>query len=270
MKYLLEKEVKPYWVNTGSNELIKNICSLNGKKNRELLEKILRGEDITAIVSENAVYANVNESINDITQFLLFSGYLTVKEEVKIIENGVEENDGTDKMYMLNVPNLELKSVFKNIVNLWFANNVSSDIVREIKLALVNNEIEEFANKINILLLESSSYFDSSEGFYHGLMFMLLSSFGENYMVTSNKESGTGRYDIEFVKKDNSYGAIFEFKFSNNEEDLEKDAIEGYNQIIDRKYDTNLKRQGVKRISKFGIAFKNKKASIYYDNMKKI
>ena len=264
LQYISKREEKPYWVNTSSNDLITQMCNFNTKKNWELVEKILRGEDITATITENAVYANINGSINEISQFLLFAGYLTVKE--KNYEEDIEGNKVFKNSYQLQIPNKEIRSVFESIVELWFVQSISSEVVYKIKKALINNEMEEFSKYLNRLLVESSGSFDSNESFYHGLMFMLLASFGDRYIIESNRESGDGRYDIEMVKRDNSYGVIFEFKFSTDINNLEKDAKAGYEQITSKQYDTRLKMLGVKEIWKYGISFANKKAYVYYEN----
>ena len=123
--------------------------------------------------------------------------------------------------------------------------------------SLKRNKLEDFEKNLQKILLNSTSYQDTkNEDFYHGLILGMTLYLDSQYYVTSNKESGLGRYDVTIEPKNkNNKGYILEFKVTKNEEDLEKEAKQAIEQIISKKYDISLKEKGIKDIIILGVAF---------------
>ena len=145
--------------------------------------------------------------------------------------------------------------------------SLGSSNFTKIMRALINGNIKGLEKKLNEVLRESTSYFDTGkESFYHGMIFGILLYLEEKYYVTSNKESGFGRYDMMIEPKDkDSKGFIIEFKVSETEDNLEKRAKESLKQIKNRKYTTELRKKGIKDIVSIGIAFFEKKAKVVWE-----
>ena len=246
LNYLNKRELKPYWVNTSSNDLIK----MTLKKSNSIKEqfgKLLNDEEIEVKIDLETIIVGIEEKEENIWGLMIQTGYL--KE--------VEEIDAIRGIYKVKIPNYEIKTLFENIVSNWFDNKVPGNDLRSILKDLVTLKIEEFERKIKRLVLEMFSYFDvgenTAESFYHAFFLGMLVGLKDTYYVKSNRESGYGRYDIMLEPKEkegNSF--IIEFKIVEKmgEKEVRERIKEAKKQIKDKKYEEELKEKGYKKITK--------------------
>ena len=188
----------------------------------------------------------------EIWELMLFSGYLTVDEKI-------ERN-----LYSIRIPNYEVLEFFKDsFIDINFGER---GLFVMMMWNLMRNELEEFEEKFQRILLQSTSYHDiKSEDFYHGLFLGMSLYLDEKYIVRSTIESGLGRFDCSLEPKDKKKpGFIIEFKATDDESKLEKVAEEAMQQMIDKKYDTALEMTDTKEIIHIGIAFCGKQVKLKY------
>lgn len=245
------KELNPYWINTSDNALIKQLLAKNDKKVFEELELIFKGESIWETISENIVFDDLNNT-NTVWSLMLFSGYLTY-EKMRISPiTGL-------KSYSLKIPNQEIKSFFRqSFIETYTKGDVHfyGTMMEDLFLGNLNS----FINKFKKMYMSAVSYHDTgdSEKYYHHFMLGVLLTLGDKYIITSNRESGYGRYDIALEPKDKSnYGLIFEFKIG-DKNSIEDKAREALAQINEKKYDISMKNNGVSKVIKIGMAFSGK------------
>ncbi len=255
LKYLKNEDHAfiPYWTNTGGVGLLKNlIYNLNNRE--EILNSF---EDLLKVGIIEHINLNVNLDLSslegnkdNIYTLFMFSGYLTPNKFLENYENAT-----------LKIPNLEIKNNLENIVKDWFM--VGPLKSYDFTKYLYDNQLELFKENFENIVLESFSYFDvpdnnNGENFYHAFTMGLLRSGCNNYEITSNRESGYGRYDLilkPFDKNKTAY--IIEFKVSDL--DFDKAIEDGFRQIDEMKYEVSLKGY---KIIKMVIAFKGKKLKI--------
>ena len=251
LNFLHGRSLEPYWIGTSSNDLIKSAMANTSESVKDDFEILLNGGTVeTDIVGTSDLRDLLG--YKEIWEFLLFSGYLTIVERIE------------DDIYSLKIPNREIRYLFKKeFMDLSLGSSNFTKIMR----ALINGNIKGLEKKLNEVLRESTSYFDTGkESFYHGMIFGIFLYLEEKYYVTSNKESGFGRYDMMIEPKDkDSKGFIIEFKVSETEDNLEKRAKEALKQIKNRKYTTELRKKGIKDIVSIGIAFFEKKAKVVWE-----
>ena len=246
LNYINKKELKPYWVNTSSNDLIK----MTLKKSNSIKEqfgKLLNDEEIEVKIDLETIIIGIEEKEENIWGLMLQTGYLKAVEQVDAIRG----------IYKAKIPNYEIKTLFENIVNNWFDNKVPGNDLRSILKDLVTLKLEEFERKVKKLVIEMFSYFDvgenTAESFYHAFFLGMLVGLKDTYYVKSNRESGYGRYDIMLEpkeKEENSF--IIEFKIIENmeEKEVREKIKEAKKQIKNKKYEEELKERGYKNITK--------------------
>ena len=241
LNFLEDRELEAYWVGTSNNFLINDILKNTNSEINDSLEKLFNGERIEEIITGNSDLSSLL-SYHKIWELLLFSGYLTIDKKID------------RKLYSLRIPNKEINELFKDE---FIDVNFGESLFRNTMEALKKNKIYSFEKYLQNILLKSTSYYDTSnEDFYHGLILGMTLYLDRDYYVTSNRESGLGRYDVIVEPKNrNNRGYILEFKVAKIEKDLEKVSKEAIEQIIDKKYDTQLKERGIKDITLLGIAF---------------
>ena len=249
------KELNPYWINTSDNALIKQLLAKNDKKVFEELELIFKGESIWETISENIIFDDLNNT-NTVWSLMLFSGYLTY-EKMRISPiTGL-------KSYSLKIPNQEIKSFFRqSFIETYTKGDVHfyGTMMEDLFLGNLNS----FINKFKKMYMSAVSYHDTgdSEKYYHHFMLGVLLTLGDKYIITSNRESGYGRYDIALEPKDKgNYGLIFEFKIG-DKNSIEDKAREALAQINEKKYDISMKNNGVSKVIKIGMAFSGKDVAI--------
>ena len=255
INFASKNELNPYWVNTSDNTLIKQLLTKNDEKVFEELELVFKGETIWETISENIIFDDL-DNINTIWSLMLFSGYLTY-EDVRISTiTGL-------KSYSLKIPNQEIKSFFRqSFIETYTKGDVHFYGLMMEDLFLGN--LTSFVNRFKKMYASAISYHDTgdSEKYYHHFMLGLLLTLGDKYIITSNRESGYGRYDIALEPKDKrNYGLIFEFKIG-DKNSIEEKAKEALTQINEKKYDTSMKNNGVSKVIKIGMAFSGKDVAI--------
>ena len=250
LNFLQHKELEAYWVKTSSNFLIKEALKNTNLDVKESLENLFNGENVEEVITGNSDLSSLL-SYHDIWELLLFSGYLTIDKKID------------KKLYSLRLPNREIKELFKDeFIDISFG---ESQFIKTME-SLKRNKLEDFEKNLQKILLNSTSYQGTkNEDFYHGLILGMTLYLDSQYYVTSNKESGLGRYDVTIEPKNkNNKAYILEFKVTKNEEDLEKEAKQAIEQIISKKYDISLKERGIKDIIILGVAFCGKLVKVSY------
>ena len=271
INYLKYKKFTTYWADSSSNGLINNLIQKGSPYIKTMLETLIRGEKINVIIDEQIVFSELDYSEDAVWSLMLASGYLKVisSEELNLIRESENE-------YELAITNREILFMFRKMILRWFtpAKRETNEFIK----ALINGDVESMNAYMNKVTLKTISYFDSGnspsdeepERFFHGLVLGLMVDQTENYIITSNRESGYGRYDIMLEPIDKSNEnlpcIVIEFKVINpkKEKTLEETVEAALNQIEDKGYDAELVKRGVKKenIHHYGFAFKGKKVLI--------
>ena len=253
LNFLTDKKLIPYWIDTSDNFLINQTLKSVNSDTMETLQKLFSGESV-----EENINGNSDLSIllgdEEVWELLLFSGYLTIDKKI---------GEDYENVYTLRLPNREVKEFFKQkFIDI----NFGESLFRNTMESLKKNKIEDFEKYLQNILLKSTSYNDTkNEDFYHGLILGMSLFLDRDYYVNSNKESGLGRYDVIIEPKNkNNRGFILEFKVVKEEVDLDKVSKEAIEQIINKKYDIQLKERGIKDITLVGIAFFKKLLKVSY------
>ena len=213
LNYLTDKELKPYWVNTSSNDLIKRILEKSTTL-KEQMERLLKDEAIEATIDLETIIVGIENKEENIWGLMLQTGYLKVEETVSLEE----------RRYKVKLPNNEIKDLIRGIIREWFSNKVLGNDLRSILQDLVSLNLKEFEKKFRVLVEEMFSYMDvgknTAENFYYAFVLGMLVGLKDTYYVNSNRESGFGRYDIMLEPKDkNGNSFIMEFKVMENMEE---------------------------------------------------
>ena len=258
LNYLTDKQLKPYWVNTSSNDLIK-LTVKNSTTVKEKMERLLKDEEIEVPVNLETVINGIENNEDNIWGLMLGTGYLKVTEVVSLAEN----------IYKVKLPNYEIKLLFQDMIRGWFSDKVPGNDLRSILKDLVELKLDEFQKKFRVLTREMFSYMDvgenTAENFYHAFVLGMLVGLRDTYYVNSNRESGFGRYDIMLEphnKNGNSF--IMEFKVADSFEDesIEEVLESAKKQIEEKRYESNLRERGFNNITKIVFAFKGKECKM--------
>ena len=251
LKANINRLPKSYWANTSSNSIVKSLIERADDITKGEIEALIEGKTIEKPVHEDITYDDVYDNLDNLWNFMFFTGYF------KKISERMDENT-QESFVELAIPNLEVKYIFRTKVLKWFNEQIKLYDMTKLFNAIVNKEPELFEVELNNLLLDTISFNDAYENFYHGFLAGVLSNM-KGYIVKSNREGGTGRSDL-FIKSVSRRGIaiVIEFKIANDIDDLEKKADEAIEQIEDRRYDMELRSEGYKNIFKYGIAFYKK------------
>ena len=269
INFLNDEKLKPYWVNTSGNELIKLYLKKLKNEIFDDFSKLLNREEIYKRINENMTFSNLESNYSkNIWNLFFHSGYLTLAK--KIEDNG---------MCYLKIPNEEILKMFSEMfIEIYFENyNSFYNMVYSLK----NGDIETFKKELRKILLENVGIFDVSGGykeqFYHGLMLGIILILKNEYEITSNNFSGKGRYDLLLKPKNlkkRKEGIILELKVVNAIENLSEDKIFeklenecdiALQQIEEKEYDSVLKNSRVENILKIRIAFFGKEVAVKFD-----
>ena len=254
---------KAFWSRTSGNEIIGQMIQNSNKQIYENLTLLLQGKEVQAIVDTDIIYPEIDENSDAIYSFLLVSGYLRVTDVIS------EMND--TPICSLAIPNREIKSVFQKEIMEQNNKLFTGTILRNFELSLRIGDAELFTDTLQSYLMQSASCFDTAqENFYHGTVFGMLAIMSDKYYISSNRESGDGRLDIQLEPKDKSQlGYIIEFKAGKNLSDTElaDSASSAIQQIQSKKYSTYMEYHGIKKIGLFGIAFSGKRVAAKYEEI---
>lgn len=245
---------KAFWQSTGSNEIIGEIIQAATPEITKDLYKLLCGEKIAAYIDTGVIYPEVQNNPYSIYSFLLVAGYLKVA-------NIYPQSDG-NFMCDVAIPNKEITFVYeKEVLNRTNQNSLAISISQ----AIFSKDTQKLQALLGDFMVKSISSIDgANEGFYHGMMLGLCAILGNRYKIRSNRESGLGRFDIQLMPLTKGMpGFIFEFKHTKDEHtDLSALADSALQQIEAKKYDTELRDNGVNSIISIGIAFRGKSAVV--------
>ena len=266
LNFLDKGAFRTYWANTSSNSLVGKLLREGNRRIKEKFEQLLKGESVYYPIDEQIVYNQLNGNERAVWSLLLASGYLKVISYEKY--NEIPEN--RYPQYELALTNMEVKLMFQNMVRDWFS-DAETDYNDFIKALLAGN-IKEMNAYMNRVALQTFSYFDTGkspsgaepERFYHGFVLGLMVELQDRYVITSNRESGFGRYDVMLEPRhpEKNDAIIMEFKVYDPEDEktLRDTVCEALSQIEQKKYAAMLIERGIseEHIRSYGFAFQGK------------
>lgn len=254
--------LQPYWVNTSSNDLIRQQLTESGGETKKELEALVRGETIVKELDDNLVFRDIGRSSEKLWSFLLFSGYLKLVSQKRDMRLYGE----------LAIPNREVASLYEDIIREWFRVTIHSEQYRDMLEALTEGNLPVFEAIFRDFVMHAFSIFDMGgaepEKVYHAFVLGLLVGLRDDYEVKSNRESGYGRYDVMLIPRlgqasgHKSMGVILEFKKAQRGETLEQAAEAALRQMEDRRYEAELNDRGIRHVFKLGIAFEGKQVCL--------
>lgn len=252
MKCVMEKgDPKPYWVDTGRNEEIGLLLSNASDKEIKDLYTLFLGKDVYSEININITYLNILNDEDSLLSFLLVSGYLTITGE---------KNES--KEYKVRIPNKEIHGIYQKEILSGLLNY--KDSTKDITQSFIEGNIENIKKSL-ISILKKASHFDTHENFYHGLVLGLLAISENNFVLSSNKEQGYGRFDICLTPRNPKRKAIIiELKSQEKTsiESLKALALKGLNQIEEKEYFEGLDTTVCSSILEYGIAFSKKDVEV--------
>ncbi len=245
----------PYWINTSSNDIIKDMIAQADRETKGQIETLLNGGTLDIQVHEEITYEDMHEKGENLWNFLYFTGYLTKREEY-FIEPSI--------FLRVCIPNVEVKTIYQNTILGWLRRRIEKQDFHDLYRAMEEGDAEKMGEILSEQLFSTISFYDSAENFYHGFLAGILSQ-SENYLVKSNRESGNGRSDI-CVKSPSLRGRSFilEVKVSDSIDDLEADAKKALQQIYDKKYMDELRMEGYRKIDCYGVSFYRKDCEVRF------
>ena len=263
LNYLDKRKLTTYWANTSSNSLVGKLIREGSPEIKTVMEDLLNGKIFRTQIDEQIVFSQLDHKNSAIWSLLLASGYLKVVNF---------ELDNGRPIYELALTNMEVSLMFEGMISDWFAEYTPA--YNQFIKALLLGDVDAMNEYMNRVALQTFSFFDAGkrigdyekaepERFYHGFVLGMMVELRERYVITSNRESGFGRYDIilePLSEKDDAI--IIEFKIYNGrrEKNLEETLTNALQQIEDKKYETNLRAKGIgaERIRKYGFVFEGK------------
>ena len=256
---LRDKNAKPdnYWANTSGNDLVSHLLKHADQTTKDDVEKLINGKTITKRIQQELTYRDIDNSVNNIWSVLYSTGYLT----------GTHAQDADADVFMLRIPNGEIRKLFFRLVQDWFHEMTRTNVSRinQFCRAFPAGDVTTIQNMLHDYLWDSISIRDTAvrmnrkENFYPGMLLGLLQSQG-TWSVQSNAETGHGYNDIS-IRTPERIGIVIELKYA-HDGDLPKACAEALSQIEEKKYAVSLQRRGMKKTVKYGIAFCEKECMV--------
>ena len=246
---------KPYWNNTSSNALVKQFIDMADATTRSEIEQLVAGKTIRKRIVETLTYDELTESIDNLWSVLFLTGYLTVDRNAPKPE---------DDYISLVIPNREVREIFIEKIQKWFKEMQVSGNQKELYDAIWSCDCEGLQNHLRNVLLDTISYYDYHENYYHALLVGLL--LNSIYRIRSNAEMGNGRSDIVIEDDRNRRAVIIEVKRSADYDDLEADSEKGISQIRENNYAWPYQRRKYTVLA-YGIAFSEKDCIVKAEKM---
>ena len=255
IKFIEDLTVSPdappltYWANTSGNAIIRELAERADEETREKIERAMQGEEIRFSLQDNIVYSELYNNPDNVLNVMLYTGYLTAT--------------GFDgETIQARIPNLEVHKIYKKQIGDWFRESVKAFDVRALYTALTEGDSAKAEQILTDEFMAAMSYYDTVEAFYHGIMLTLM-QLNRNYICVSNRESGSGRFDIIAKQRTRwELAIILEAKISEKGTDMLSDAREVAKQITEKEYYTELQREGYEKIMYYGISFFQKRCRV--------
>ena len=246
---LADRDAEPenYWANSSGSEVVRRLIDMTDARVGKEYSTLINGEAIRKHVVETLTYGNLYSSAENIWSLLFMTGYLTLAGKWK--PNGETE---------LRLPNEEVRSLFARCVDEWFRDRVRTSDRKELFEALWTCDADALSRIISQYLFRTISYYDYKEDYYHAFLAGLLSD--DDYLVESNRESGTGRADIIVQDEDRCRAAVIEVKRAHSRDEMDKMADLALAQLKDREYGSDL--EGYSKVVGYGVAFYHKEALV--------
>lgn len=250
-------EPRPFWVSTGSNDVIGEVLAVADNEIYDRLTSLVNGETFTTFIDTDVIYPQIKSNPSTIYSFLLMTGYL------KVLNTTLSFNG--DFLCEVALPNREISLVYNKEILQRMENIIPQATAISIQEAAFSGDHKRLKSQLQMMLTQSVSFFDTAgENFYHGFMLGLCALMSGTF-VTSNRESGDGRYDIQLkpIRK-GLPGILIELKAGKNcsDEELKNMSEAALKQITDKKYDTEMKNAGIQTIYKYGVAFSGKNVKV--------
>lgn len=243
-----------YWANTSSNSIVKTLIDHAEDEEKEKIETLLAGGTIVVQIHEDITYNEIYDEGDNLWNFMFFTGYFRKVREWM---------EGTKIYAELKIPNKEVLYIYEQKVQKWFSEKLKGRDMQPLYNAVLAKDCAVMEEEINDIFEETISYMDQNEYYYHGMVAGLLTGI-KGYTIRSNREGGKGRSDLLVKPVRRSREAfVVEFKVTKDFDELDKKADEALRQIADRKYDMDLRNDGYKRISYYGIAFCGKECVVH-------
>ncbi|MCI9360311.1 MAG: AAA family ATPase [Hungatella sp.] len=269
LNYLDKRQIGTYWANSSSNNLAGKLIREGSRNVKESFEVLLQGRSIIVELDEQIVYDQLDEDESAIWSLLLASGYLKVKN----INTYATDFGEWKQEYELELTNFEVGAMFRQMIRKWFSRSAGG--YNNFIKALLLDDVKGMNAYMNKVVMATFSYFDTGkspseeapERFYHGFVLGLMVELADRYVLTSNRESGFGRYDVMLEpRRPGDVGIIMEFKVQDSAEEKElSDTVDAaLKQIKEKEYETVLIEKGISKenIYNYGFAFCGKKVLI--------
>lgn len=244
---------KPYWSNTSSNSIVRTLVEKADISAKQEIEALIDGGTITKPIHEDITYDEMDSTQENLWNFLFFTGYLKKISEYQ---------NGEDIYVEMAIPNSEVRYIYKNTVRRWFEEKTDKKDLSPLYESILNGDREKMAEILSENLMETISFYDYQESYYHGFLAGMLKNIG-NYIVLSNRESGNGRPDL-LLKYPSVRGkaVILEIKVAKTYRELEQKCDEALEQIEAQRYEEPLRQEGYRDILKYGVAFYRKECMV--------
>lgn len=244
---------KPYWSNTSSNSIVRELILRADHNMKQEIEGLLAGGTIEKPIHEEITYGDIYKTQDNLWNFLLFTGYLKKQSE----------SFRDDTLYLtMTIPNVEVKSIYRNTILKWFEQQVDNTDLNELYQAFQKQECTKIGDIITEQLIETISFYDYAENYYYGFLCGLLKAC-PGFVTLSNREEGDGRPDIVLKTRSvRGMAIIIELKVVKQFEEMERGCLKALEQIEAQHYEAPLCREGYRNILRYGICFYRKECMV--------